>query len=94
LIVSPTYGKNIITTSELTTQLSYGYKRMRSFGAGANEGLGLTIRNNHIVKYANSMRKGKKGLNTFIVKVVHIRRRCPMWNNTNGTANMIFELYT
>jgi hypothetical protein len=68
LIVSPTYGKNNITTSELTTRLSYDYKRTRSVGAGASEGLGLTIRNNHIIKYANSMRKGTKGPQYFHCK--------------------------
>jgi hypothetical protein len=77
LIVSPTYGKNNITTSELTTQLSYDYKRTRSVNVGASEGLGLTIRNNHIVKYANSMRKGKKGLNTFIISSGSYKEEVP-----------------
>ena len=89
LVVTLTYGKTSITSSEVQTALlSYDQREKKTSEEGASadasDGQGLMVRNNHGGK------KKKRGkVQCFHCKEWgHIRRLCPMYNKTDGAANI------
>jgi hypothetical protein len=95
LVVTLTYDKTSITSSEVqTTLLPYDEREKKTLkkGAsdGASDGLGYIVRNNHDRKYGKSKRKGNKESHCFhSYECGHIRKHRPTCKKTDGAAKIV-----
>jgi hypothetical protein len=91
LVVTLTYGKTSITSSEVQTALlSYdqGEKKTakEATSTGASDGQGLMVRNNHGGK-SGKKKKGKPQCFNY-KEWDHIKKNCPTYNKADGAANI------
>lgn len=94
LVVTLTYGKTSITSSEVqTTLLSYDHREKKNAeegaSAGASDAQGLMVRNNQGGK-SGKKKKGKPQC-SHCKELGHIRRHCPTYNKVDGVANIVVK---